>query len=450
MSGPQFFHLQSYSRKANNIGQSVEQILGEAARKPMFSDHVKGAKPYNQVYGISPDQVRAKHDEMVAACYVEATLADGRVARRGIRKDRHTLLTAVASYPLLTTQVVKGSPDREDYERWIDLNVKWLKEMFSDQLVSVIEHVDEEYAHIHAYILPLGAPSCSARHLNPAWQVKEEAEALAKENGHSGKEAVKLGNRAYRARGRELQDLYFDEVGLPAGLTRTGPKRERLSRSQWKARKEQAKKNSELLRQMSGRVEGIVDAEAQLAVDTNQRAAEVVEELAVVKVLRDEAKAAKEEADAVAKAILERAEIESQSIKQRARAELAEWARRLEGQEAKLQSDHHAFEREKREVLQDTALRTASVMARAIICVLTGDVRLSAQSQELQFSDRELAQDVERLKIAPIVLKIVGVVSEVWRRLTSLLSAADAVSEHERVSEELKPLTRPPSSGMQP
>ena len=36
MSGPQFLHLQSYSRKPNKIGQSVQQILDEAAREPQF------------------------------------------------------------------------------------------------------------------------------------------------------------------------------------------------------------------------------------------------------------------------------------------------------------------------------------------------------------------------------------------------------------------------------
>lgn len=262
MSGPQFLHIQSYSRKPNKIGQSVQQILDEASREPEFSQHVENPKPPNLVYGIPPQQVREKHDEIVAAGFVDVTLADGTVTRRGIRKDRHTVLTAVASYPLLTSQVADGSADREAYERWIELNVHWLKEMFGDRLVSVIEHVDEEHPHIHAFILPLADPSCSARHLNPAWQVKDQAEALARESGKPSKEAVKLGNLAYRARGRELQDQYFNEVGLPAGLTRLGPKRERLSREQWKQRKEQARRDATLLHQMSARIESLAARKA--------------------------------------------------------------------------------------------------------------------------------------------------------------------------------------------
>ncbi|PRY75526.1 hypothetical protein CLV80_112113 [Yoonia maritima] len=97
MSGPQFLHLQSYSRKPNKVGQSVRQVLDEAAREPEFSLHIESPKPPNLIFGMTPKQVHIKHDEIIAAGYVDAVLADGSVARRGIRKDRHTLLTAVAS-----------------------------------------------------------------------------------------------------------------------------------------------------------------------------------------------------------------------------------------------------------------------------------------------------------------------------------------------------------------
>lgn len=56
----------------------------------------------------------------------------------------------------------------------------------------MIEHVDEEHPHIHAFILPLGGPGCSARHLNRAWQVKEEAETVARESGKPAREAAKF------------------------------------------------------------------------------------------------------------------------------------------------------------------------------------------------------------------------------------------------------------------
>lgn len=43
---------------------------------------------------------------------------------------------------------------------------------------------------------------------------------------------------------RDFQDAYHAQVGAPCGLTRTGPKRRRLTREQWKQEKEVAKKAS--------------------------------------------------------------------------------------------------------------------------------------------------------------------------------------------------------------
>jgi cob(I)alamin adenosyltransferase len=450
MSGPQFLHLQSYSRKPNKIGQSVQQVLDEAAREPEFSLHVESPRQPNLIYGMTPQQVRKKHDEIVATGYVDATLADGSAARRGIRKDRHTVLTAVASYPLLTAQVADGSVDREAYDRWIELNVRWLKATFGDRLVSVIEHVDEEHPHIHAFILPLGDSSCSARHLNPAWQVKEEAEALARECGKPSKEAVKFGNLAYRARGRELQDQYFNEVGLPAGLTRLGPKRERLSREQWKQRKEQARRDADLHRQMSERVESLADAEAQFEEDADQKAAEVADKLARVEALYEEALSAKGDAETEAQEILRRAETKSAEMKQMARSELAQKTETLEQQALSLQSDRIAFEDGKQTFLRETVLHAASVIARVLIGVLTGSVRFDDKRSELQFDDPRLAQDVERLEIAQVIEKVVVLVSKVWAKLTGVLSASEAEQEREQISEVLKPISRPQSGGMEP
>ena len=450
MSGPQFLHLQSYSRKPNKIGQSVRQILDEAAREPEFSVHVESPMPPKIIHGYTPKQVRKKHDEIVAAGHVKAALKDGTVARRGIRKDRHTLLTAVASSPLLTAQVADDAAAREEYKQWVELNVRWLKDTFGDQLVSVIEHVDEEHPHIHAFILPLGDASCSARHLNPAWQVKEEAEALARESGKPAKEAVKLGNLAYRARGRELQDQYFEEVGLPAGLTRVGPKRERLSREQWKQRKEQARRDAALHRQMSARVESLADAEAQFDVEADQKAVEVADKLARVEALYEEALSAKSDAEADARLILDRAEAESATTRQQALAKLDEKSRKLDRQSSDLQSARTVFEHEKRAFVRETVSRVASVTSRVLLGVLVGNVRFDEKRSDLQFDDPKLAQDVERLEIAPIIQKAVVLVSKVWTKLTDVLSASDAESERKHISEALKPIARPKSGGFQP
>ena len=136
-----------------------------------------------------------------------------------------------------------------------------------------------------------------------------------------------------------------------SGLNRVGPKRERLSREQWRQRKEQARRDADLRRKMSARVESLVDAEAE------------------------------------AQVILRRAETKSAEIEQLAQSELAHQTRRLEQEASGLQSARIAFEHEKQTVLRETVLRVASVTARVLIGVLTGSVRFDDKRSELQFDD---------------------------------------------------------------
>lgn len=206
-------------------------------------------------------------------------------------------MTVVASYPLLTEQVAAGSKDRKAYKAWIQLNIRWLKQMFGERLVSVIEHTDEKHPHIHAFILPIGDPACSARELNPAWLIKEEVEALAKSNKHPAKDAVKMGNAAYRARAREIQDDYYKAVGEPVGLTRTGPKRARLSRSQWKAEKEDARRKAELLSQMDNRVQAISEAEIQMDSEADRLSEEIAAKLELAETILKDALRVQNEAE---------------------------------------------------------------------------------------------------------------------------------------------------------
>lgn len=247
MAGPQFMRLQSFSRKPNKGGQSVGQVIDEVEREPEFSLHVANPEPPNLVYGITPREALKLHDEMLERSKTKVTLKDGRVAERGIRQDRHTLLGAVASHPYTSRMVRDLDAPRAEYEDWKRRTVEWLRERYGDQLKCVVEHLDEEHPHLHAYILPDTDPNCAARTLNPAYAAKEQAEAEAKAEGKDLREAVKIGNNAYKAAARALQDDYGAKVGRPCALTRTGPKRARLSRQQWKEAKTVATREKEAL-----------------------------------------------------------------------------------------------------------------------------------------------------------------------------------------------------------
>lgn len=460
MSGPQFIHFQSYSRKPNKVGQSVYQVLAEAAREPEFSTHVEEPKPPNLIYGMTPEQVREKHDEIVAAGFVDVMLKDGTVARRGVRNDRHTLFTAVASYPLLTSQVAVGSANREDYERWIELNVRWLKAMFGDRLVSVLEHVDEPHPHLHAFILPLGDASCSARHLNPAWQVKEDAEALAKESKIPAKQAVKLGNQAYRERGRELQDQYYQDVGLPAGLTRTGPKRLRLSRQQWRAQKDEALRTALTLRQIDEKTEDLADREDALDQSVEDKARDLVTRLEEAEALyaaaEEERALAKNEQERLAELALaqsrEAAAMRTAAVKEaaqikaaaensalrtaiQANAALAEARRKADRMTQELNDARQAFEIEKSAIVQRAAKEAAAIAIRLIAGVLTGEVGLKPAAAGWYIRDDALRDRVKALDLGNALREVVSATSDLWGRLKGRITAADASDEKKRASD---------------
>ncbi|WP_167600744.1 plasmid recombination protein [Celeribacter sp. HF31] len=406
---------------------------------------------------MAPDEVQEKHDAMVQSRIIEVKLANGKTANRGIRKDRHTLLTAVASYPLLTGQVAEGSPDRMAYERWIDLNLKWLRDQFGERLVSVVEHVDEEHPHLHAFILPLDDPDCMARRLNPAWKAKEETEALAKVNGQSAKEAVKLGNRAYKETGRDLQDGYYAKVGLPAGLTRTGPKRERLSRQQWKARKDAAKLTARISQQIDERLEDVFDAEDDLERSLDAKVEEIAEKLDLADQSLEEAEADRVEAQRLRQQAAWDAENAEARIQQRlhqkqeelealhrqqreaeradlhrARQEAEREARRLRDAQAQLNQD-------RADALLNAAKEAAHVVLELFLGVLDGSVRPDPADPRVWITrDDDLRERAKKLNLIELVKDTMQVLHDAWTQLCERLSPPEEKEVSEQIAEPVK------------
>ena len=450
MSGPQFLHIQTFSLKANPAGQSVAQILGEAARSPEYSMHVDSPIPPRIIFGATPEEVLNQHDDMLAARAVEVKLKNGKSAKRGVRKDRHTLLTAVASYPVPREQIAIGSPHHTAYLQWVELNKRWLQAQFGDQLVSIIEHEDEAHPHIHAFVLPLNDEACMARRLNPAWAAKEDAERLAKESGHPAKAAVKLGNRAYKAAGRELQEHYYQNVGLPAGLTKTGPKRERLSRAQWKARKDQARRDAKLHSEMAERVERIVDAEDDLEKSMRHKAEELAEKLALVDQPQRDAEEAKRRATKRARQVVDAARDEARQLQHKVREDLAVRSAEMEAAKADLKQQELAFELEKKQVVKRVVLDVAGTTVRVLLGVFSGVVRFDPERSSIEISDPALAKSVDDYGIMSYLEKPVSVVLSAWHKLSAFLPRADATQLRSDLSEELKPASERSERGYKP
>lgn len=243
MSGPQFIHLQTFSRKPNPAGQHIDQIFGELTRDPEYSHHLEDPEPPVRIDGLTPEDLVRAHDKMIEGARVEVKVK-GKVKHRAVRKDRHTLMTAIASYPL-TWDVIKGDPKEEAaLKAWEAHNVAFFKKLYGPSYKATYRHTDEPYPHLHIYALPESFKGVDATKLHPGKFVKAREEAKAKAQGQSPRESVKVGNKALKDTMRKFQNLYFEHVGEPCGLLRIGPRRQRLSRKDYQAQKEAARLRS--------------------------------------------------------------------------------------------------------------------------------------------------------------------------------------------------------------
>lgn len=465
MAGPQFFRIQSFAAKANPAGQSVAQVLGEAARQPEFSAHVKSPQPPLVVFGLSPDQVAEKHAEMVAGGAVTVRLADGTVKQRAVRSDRHTLMTAIASHPHLTAQVMQDASANADYQTWVRLNVAFFDTLYGERLVSVVQHLDEEHPHLHAFVLPLGDRNCLARDLNPAWTAKVEAEAAAKAQGLDAKAAVKLGNAAYKDRARALQDQYYHEVSVSAGLTRDGPRRQRQSRAQWQARKAEADRTARIVQEMEARVAALAEQEEALEASVEDLADRLDQaEALFADAEAERALAAQERARAgVLADVVEReaaarrsaAEEEAQKMRSKGKQDAALILAEARTKAARLTDDLHqarqAFEAQRAAIVRHAAAQAASVAVQVVLGVLTGKVTRRPDGAGWEVHDNALRQKVEALDLGPVLEEVVSKVAALWERLVGRLTATDVATERQVAEATLSPVKkRPPDEGMSP
>lgn len=227
-----FIHCQTFSRKPNAIGQCVTQVIGEGLRTGGFHLHVANPKPPIPVFG-TPSVFQKMHDTHIGQ-HRTTVMRNGSSRERAIRQDRHTLFTIVASYPV-PTGIVEGSTEElARFKKWVDLTLSWVQDQYGNQLKVAFTHVDEQYPHLHFWLLP-DHPSCDATLLHPGKVAKRSAEAGQKSAGTTPQDAVKAGNRALQAAMRDWIDSYHIAVGAPLGMCRDGPKRRRLSRAQHQA-----------------------------------------------------------------------------------------------------------------------------------------------------------------------------------------------------------------------
>lgn len=84
----------------------------------------------------------------------------------------------------------------------------------------------------------------------------------ARDNCNSTSAKQKI--RAYKEAMRQFQDEYYQKVAREVGLTRSGPRKRRLSRKEWMTEQSTAKLITETINKLSARQRNIAQKEKQL------------------------------------------------------------------------------------------------------------------------------------------------------------------------------------------
>lgn len=232
----QFFHIEAYSliaksyereitiKKGSKAGQteikktetrSLKEIMEEQARIEEACPHVEDPRRPGLLYGVPPMEVLPLAEEW----------ADQAKDARGykMKKDGNVALVGVASLP---------REMEDDFPEFAEATLKFLKEKYGDRLKSVVVHDDEEHPHLHFTVIPRKGERFDDIH-----------EGLnAKNEAKKNKQKGKAQNLAYIGAMRELQDNFYNKVGIKTGLTRLGPGgRRRLTRAEWQAEKQKSR-----------------------------------------------------------------------------------------------------------------------------------------------------------------------------------------------------------------
>lgn len=206
----QFIRVESYARSARS-GATASDIAKEAERHPDYVSHIikAGFTPQTptSVYGCTPSEAVERAERW-------AEQAKDRSGRR-LRSDAPVLLSGVISYP-------------RDGEEWFSFKraaVRWLKQHYGDNLVSIVEHQDEKHPHLHFYVVP--SPGQVFDDLHPGRAASAEAKRAGKSKTYQ--------LRAFADVMRDFQDRVYNELCRDFGMARLGPRRQRLKRSEWQA-----------------------------------------------------------------------------------------------------------------------------------------------------------------------------------------------------------------------
>ncbi|WCE30063.1 plasmid recombination protein [Vibrio sp. SCSIO 43137] len=192
----------------------MQSIVNEAMRVEGYCRHVFRPKTPEILYGLDPRQLPALALERASKTKDQLG--------RSIRSDAPLLLSGVISVP---------TDSDVDFKKFLSLSLTYLKRTYGKNLESVILHLDEVHPHLHYYAIPSV--------INDRFSMAEIHSGIKARNECKDQSYSKKAN-AYKKAMRQFQDDFYTQVGSKIGMTRLGPKIQRLTRKEWKAQQAQA------------------------------------------------------------------------------------------------------------------------------------------------------------------------------------------------------------------
>jgi hypothetical protein len=228
----QFMHIEAFGRKGAHKKNSpvrkysMFDICAEMIREPHASSHVREPLVPEVIFGMKPQQAFALVNERAARA------ADKK--GRKLRSDALVVLVGVASWPETVADIGTDLDRLEKYHHWRTSTIAWIKSTWEEDFISAVEHLDEAHPHIHFVIAPKIGTDRRLRiaSVHPG----HRAAAETRDDGQGPRDQ----RQAYKAAMVALQDSYYESVASASGLTRIGPRRQRLSRSEWTEQQRQA------------------------------------------------------------------------------------------------------------------------------------------------------------------------------------------------------------------
>lgn len=173
----QFIHIETYAEAAKSVrgskthSNTAAQVLGEARRDPIHSQHVPHPQRPKHVAleGVMKlDAFIARRAEKLASITETVFPKNGTTYTRGLRKDAATLYTEIHSHPMT---VAEFEADRDTARPAIRA---WQIRVIDDFKArmppgvdfTAVVHLDEKHLHIHILAINSGDPKLDANKLH--------------------------------------------------------------------------------------------------------------------------------------------------------------------------------------------------------------------------------------------------------------------------------------------